>query len=89
MTKHWALQDAKARLSELVRASAKEPQHITVRGEPASVVISVAEYDLLTGRKKKSGKPRTLLEVLQSAPPGFADLELPSRKGQRMRKVEL
>jgi prevent-host-death family protein len=40
MTKRWALPDAKARMSQLVRASAKEPQHSTVRGEPAAVVLS-------------------------------------------------
>jgi prevent-host-death family protein len=37
----WALQDAKARLSERVRlAAADEPQEITLRGTPAVVVPS-------------------------------------------------
>jgi len=34
--RQWALQDAKARLSEVVRlATGHEPQEITQRGEPA------------------------------------------------------
>ncbi len=32
--KHWPVQDAKARFSELLRAAEKEPQIITYRGKP-------------------------------------------------------
>jgi antitoxin Phd len=53
MMKAWALQDAKARLSELVQKTLKEgPQLITYRGEPSVMVISAKKYDILTGRKK-------------------------------------
>ena len=34
MEKVWPVQDAKARLSELLRAAENEPQHISFRGEP-------------------------------------------------------
>ena len=45
----WQLQDAKARFSELVRRAVEEgPQHVSVRGEPAAVVLSEAEYRQLT-----------------------------------------
>jgi antitoxin Phd len=41
----WQLQEAKARLSEVIRKAAKEgPQSITVHGEPTAVVISQEEY---------------------------------------------
>ena len=73
MTKHWALQDAKARLSELVRAAEKEPQIITHRGKPKVEVRAVPV-------KATKKKPKTLLELMRSAPPGFAELELPPRK---------
>jgi prevent-host-death family protein len=44
----WQLQEAKARLSEVVKKAAKEgPQKITVHGEPAAVVISSEEYKRL------------------------------------------
>lgn len=49
MTYCWPLQDAKAQLSELVKKALKQgPQHISVRGEPAVVVISEEEYKSLT-----------------------------------------
>jgi prevent-host-death family protein len=87
MTKHWALQDAKARLSELVRASAKEPQHISVRGEPAAVLISASEYDRLKGGARKSTrKPMTLLEALQACP---YELQIPARKREPPRDIGL
>jgi prevent-host-death family protein len=86
MSKHWALQDAKARLSEVVRAAGKEAQHITVRGEPAAVVISEQEYRRLRGRKKQPRKPMTLLEALRACPYEF---EIPPRRRERERDIGL
>jgi antitoxin Phd len=44
----WQLQDAKARLSEVVKKAEKEgPQGITVHGHSAAVVISSKEYKRL------------------------------------------
>jgi antitoxin Phd len=41
----WQLQDAKARLSEVVKKAEKEgPQVITVHGHSTAVVISSKEY---------------------------------------------
>ncbi len=49
MTYYWPLQDAKAHLSELVKKAQKYgPQYISVRGDPAVVVISQKEYKSLT-----------------------------------------
>jgi len=40
----WRLEEAKARFSEVVRRARTEgPQHVTVRGQPAVVVISADE----------------------------------------------
>jgi len=48
----WQLQEAKARLSELVKsAQQKGPQQITVHGKPAAVVLSQADYERLTRDK--------------------------------------
>jgi prevent-host-death family protein len=42
----WQLQDAKARLSEVIKKASKDgPQTITMRGEPTAVVISSDEYE--------------------------------------------
>ena len=44
----WQLQEAKARLSEVIKKAANEgPQKITVHGEPTAVVISSKEYERL------------------------------------------
>ena len=49
----WQLQDAKARLSEVIKQAAKEgPQTITMRGEPTAVVISRDEYERLKHPKE-------------------------------------
>jgi prevent-host-death family protein len=48
----WNLQDAKARLSELVdRAQAGKPQVILRRGSPAAAIVSISEYEALRPRK--------------------------------------
>ena len=48
----WQLQDAKARLSELVKSVAAEgPQEITVHGKPAAIVLAPAEYARLASEQ--------------------------------------
>lgn len=48
----WQLQEAKARLSEVVRRAVDEgPQHVTVRGELAAVVLSEEDYRQLTSKR--------------------------------------
>jgi prevent-host-death family protein len=48
----WPLQDAKARFSEVVqRALRDRPQHVSVRGQPAVVILSEAAYATLTASK--------------------------------------
>jgi prevent-host-death family protein len=61
---NWPLQDAKARFSELVRRAREQgPQHVSVRGEPAVVVVSEEEFARLTSRR------RTIVDhILEGAP---------------------
>lgn len=48
----WQLQEAKARLSQLVeQAQQGPPQIITRRGEPAAVVLSPAAYESMCCRQ--------------------------------------
>jgi antitoxin Phd len=59
----WKLEDAKARLSEVVRkARAEGPQRVTHRGQDAVVVISAAELERLLPPERP--KP-SLMEFLQ------------------------
>ncbi len=59
----WQLQQAKARLSELLKlAQQRGPQEITVHGRLVAVVLSRADYERLAG-----GAP-SLLELMRSSP---------------------
>lgn len=64
----WALQDAKARLSELVRRARRDgPQRVTTRGGNPVVVLPEEEYRRLTSRPRKVPK---LTDVLRACPGG-------------------
>jgi len=61
---NWQLQDAKARFSELVKKAREQgPQHVSVRGEPAVVVVSEEEFARLT-----SPHPSIVDHILEGAP---------------------
>ena len=50
MMRAWQMQEAKARLSEVMKLAQSEgPQDITVHGRSAAVLLSRLEYDRLTG----------------------------------------
>jgi antitoxin Phd len=50
--KHWQLQDAKARFSELVRKAEQDgPQTVSVHGKPTAVLVSAQDYARLTSKK--------------------------------------
>ncbi len=52
--KQWQLQQAKARLSELVKLAANQgPQEITVRGKSEVVVLSKSDFERLKGAKQR------------------------------------
>jgi prevent-host-death family protein len=69
----WQLQEAKAKLSELVkRVESEGPQEITVHGEPKAVVLSKAEFDRLTQAK---ARPSNFVEFARQSP--LYGLDLP------------
>lgn len=79
------LQDAKARLSELVRRVHTEgPQHVTVHGRAEVVVITVEEFRRLTGEPDGS----LLVLALQASPLRDVELE-PVRGVSPVRDVDL
>jgi antitoxin Phd len=56
----WQIQEAKARFSELLRASIEDgPQTVTRRGVPLAVLVSVEQWNAL----RRSGTP-TLKDLL-------------------------
>ena len=67
----WQLQEAKARLSEVIRKAKKEgPQSITVHGSPTAVIISSKEYERL---KHPQG---SFVEFMRRSPLYGVDLDL-------------
>lgn len=69
--KSWQVQQAKAQLSDVIRKARSEgPQEITVRGEPAVVVVSKEDYQRLI-------RPRqSFVELMRSSPLVGVDLDL-------------
>lgn len=79
------LQDAKARFSELVRRVRSEgPQHVTVHGQDAVVVVSAQEYRRLEG--ERTGE--AVVAAMQASPARDIEIE-PKRGTMPVRQVEL
>ena len=71
---YWLLQDAKARLSELVRRARSEgPQHVTIHGRDEVVVIAAEEFRRLKG--DRTGQ--ALVDAIQTSP--YRDVEIEVR----------
>lgn len=67
----WQLQDAKNRLSEVVRKARDEgPQVITLHGRDAVVVVSASEY-------ARQAKPKgSLVDFFRKSPLAGSELEI-------------
>jgi prevent-host-death family protein len=71
---YWAVQDAKAKFSELLNACLKQgPQVVTKRGHETAVLITIKEWNTL----KKLAKPS--LKSLLLSEKARGDLILPKR----------
>jgi prevent-host-death family protein len=81
--REWQLQEAKNRLSEVVRLSQRKPQTITLHGKPSAVVVSYQEFRRLS--QPKMG----LLEVMRSAPEDFSELVPPRSDDATLRELGL
>jgi antitoxin Phd len=78
----WALQDAKAKFSELIdTALAKGPQVVTRRGIDTAVVVPMDEWQRLS----QSDRP-SLKDVLLGDGPRFENL-VPPRKAVKSRQI--
>jgi len=82
---YWRLQDAKAHFSELVRRVHSEgPQHVTVHGRDAVVIVSAEEFRRLKG--EPTGQ--ALIAALQASPHRDVEIE-PGRAPMPVRDVPL
>jgi prevent-host-death family protein len=76
----WALQDAKAKLGEVLDTAKREgPQIITRRGVEEVAVVPIEQRNHMNAKAKP-----TFLEILQSGPQ--FDLNIPPRERMRPRK---
>jgi prevent-host-death family protein len=72
---YWALQDAKARFSELVRRVHSEgPQHVTVHGKNEVVVVAAEEFRRLKGARTGEA----IVKAMQAVPYDDFEFELDS-----------
>jgi prevent-host-death family protein len=75
---YWVFHEAKARLSEVVRRARSEgPQHVTVHGRDAVVVVAEEEFRRLKG--EVTGE--ALVAAMQASPSRDVEIE---PKGVRM-----
>lgn len=59
----WQIQEAKARLSTVLRSAEQDgPQEITHHGRSVAVLLSRADYDRLTGNRQ------SLVEFMRRSP---------------------
>jgi prevent-host-death family protein len=67
----WPIQEAKARLSELVKRAQRRPQQLTSHGEPVAVVISAQEWE------RQQNQEESLVAFIRRSPlVGVEDLTL-------------
>ena len=82
--KVWPVQDAKARFSELLKASLTQgPQVVTLRGVETAVLVPVEQWRRLQERARPS------LKALLLASGPRAELEIPVRGRQRRNVPEM
>lgn len=79
----WQMQEAKARLSEVIRQAADEgPQSITLHGQPAAVVISNEGYQKLKHQEEN------FVDFMRRSPLYGAEIDL-GREQTLTRKVDV
>ncbi len=77
----WQLQEAKARMSELVKRAQEAPQSITLHGKPVAVLLSQATFDDLS---RASG---TLVDFMRASPLAGSEQPVFTRSRSRTRPV--
>ncbi len=80
----WQLQEAKAHLSEVIRACARKgPQFVSVRGKEEAVVISKQDYEKLIGAKL------SFIDFMAQSPLRGLDLDLVRDKSGLRDNIDL
>lgn len=86
--KAWDIQNAKAKLSFLLREAENSPQKIYRHGQPVAIVMSIKSYNkLLKGGNKIQTKPN-LVDFIQNSPLKGLELKTQHLKGG-LRDIDL
>jgi prevent-host-death family protein len=80
--KRWTVGEARARLPELFKAAARQPQRVFRRTEPAAVVVSPDEFEKLDALRNESEK-ETLADAFAALRALDAGLEIPQRRDRK------
>jgi len=79
----WQLQNAKARLSEVIKSAKTEgPQEVTVRGQPSAVILSMEAYEAM-----KKQRP-DFVSLMRNSPLVGEDMHI-ERSTSLSRDIEL
>jgi prevent-host-death family protein len=79
----WQLQEAKARMSELIKRAQEQPQDITLHGKSVAVVLSRSAFDRL------SQAEGSLVDFIRRSPLYDADDVVFERDKSPVREVSL
>ena len=79
----WQLQEAKARMSELVKKARQQPQEITLHGKSVAVVLSREDFDRLSQGQS------SLVDFMRKSPLYGADDLSFKRDKSRVRDIDL
>lgn len=79
----WQLQEAKARMSELVKKAQQHPQEITLHGKAVAVLVSRETFERLTAAQG------SLLDFMQRSPLAAAEDVHFQRDTSKARKIKL
>ncbi|MBK6636732.1 MAG: type II toxin-antitoxin system Phd/YefM family antitoxin [Rhodocyclaceae bacterium] len=79
----WQMQEAKARMSELVKSAQTQPQEITVHGRTVAVVLSSETFERL------SQAQGSLVDFMRRSPLAGVDEIVFERDGSPTRAVAL
>lgn len=78
----WQLQEAKAKLTQLINAARTEPQVISRHGVQEMVVLSIEKYEELIGSRSD------IVSIFRSSPLAGLDLKL-DRDQSAIRDIDL
>jgi prevent-host-death family protein len=81
--REWQLQEAKAKLSEVIKLAASSPQTITVHGRQTAIILSVEDYRKLTQPKM------SLYDALNSLPFKDVPLDVERNPSTEIRRIDL